>query len=172
MTADSTADGVILLGCGDVGPLHEPLDQYTELVRPALATGHIRFGQCERLYSERGAFQIHSGGHYSRLAPHMAPVFTDCGFDVVSLASNHAMDWGEEALMDTRELLEGMGIQTVGAGPNLEEARRPAVVERQGIRVAFLARCSVLRDGYAATQAKGGVAPLRAHTYYEPQEYQ
>jgi poly-gamma-glutamate synthesis protein (capsule biosynthesis protein) len=65
-----------------------------------------------------------------------------------------------------------MGIQTAGAGRNLEEARQPAIVERNGVRVAFLARCSVLRDGYAAEPAKPGVAPLRAHTYYEPQEYQ
>ncbi len=172
MVNDSTENGIILLGTGDVGPIHEPLEPYTELVRPTLATGHIRFGQCERLYSERGTLQIHSGGHHSRLAPQMASILAVCGFDVVSLASNHAMDWGEEALMDTRALLREMGIQTVGAGANLQEARQPAIVERDGVRVAFLAYCSVLRDGYAAEPAKVGVAPLRAHTYYEPQEYQ
>ena len=49
MATDLTADGVILLGTGDVGPVHEPLDRYTEPVRPTLAAAHIRFGQCERL---------------------------------------------------------------------------------------------------------------------------
>jgi poly-gamma-glutamate synthesis protein (capsule biosynthesis protein) len=46
------------------------------------------------------------------------------------------------------------------------------IVERGGVRVGFLAYCSVLREGYAATHDRPGVAPLRAHTYYEPAEYQ
>ena len=94
-------NSVILLGVGDVGPIHEPLDGYSSLVRATLAGADIRFAQVERVYSERGALQVHSGGDHSRLQPHMASVFSDCGFDVVSLASNHAMDWGEDALLDT-----------------------------------------------------------------------
>ena len=172
MATDSKPEGIVLLGTGDVGPIHEPMALYPELVRPTLAEAHIRFGQCERLYSDRGTLQIHSAGHHSRLAPSMASIFTDCGFDVVSLASNHAMDWGEDALMDTRDLMQKLGIQTAGAGANLDEARQPTFLERGGVRVAFMARCSVLRDGYAAESAKVGVAPLRAHTYYEAQEYQ
>jgi poly-gamma-glutamate synthesis protein (capsule biosynthesis protein) len=102
----------------------------------------------------------------------MASVFTDCGFDVVSLASNHAMDWGEDALLDTVELFRRQGIVVAGAGANLEEARRPALVERNGVRVAVLAYCSILQTGYAAGPHKAGIAPLRAHTYYESFDYQ
>jgi poly-gamma-glutamate synthesis protein (capsule biosynthesis protein) len=40
------------------------------------------------------------------------------------------------------------------------------------VRVAFLAYCSILQTGYAAEDGKPGVAPLRAHTYYEPFDYQ
>ena len=166
------ADSVVLLGCGDVGPIHEPVDAYRTLVRPTLAAGDIRFAQVERVYSERGALQVHSGGAHSRVRPHMASIFSDCGFDVVSVASNHAMDWGEDALLDTIELLRSRGIQTAGAGRNLQEARRPAIVERGGVKVAFLAYCSILNTGYAASDNKAGIAPLRAHTYYEPFEYQ
>jgi poly-gamma-glutamate synthesis protein (capsule biosynthesis protein) len=165
-------EGVVLLGCGDVGPIHEPVDVYSSLARPTLAAGDIRFAQCERVYSERGALQVHSGGNHSRVKPHMASVFSDCGFDVISVASNHAMDWGEEALLDTITVLQERGIQTVGAGRDLQEARQPAIVERKGVRVAVLAYCSVLHEGYAAGPNKAGVAPLRAHTYYEPMEYQ
>jgi poly-gamma-glutamate synthesis protein (capsule biosynthesis protein) len=42
----------------------------------------------------------------------------------------------------------------------------------QGLRVAFLAYCSILNEGYAAGPDKPGVAPLRAHTRYEPVDYQ
>lgn len=166
--------GITLLGCGDIGPIHEPIESYSTLVRPVLAGGDIRFGQCERLYSERGALQLHAGvsAAHGRLKPQMASVFQDCGFDVVSMASNHAMDWGEDAMLDTIDVLRGLGIQVIGAGRNHDEARRPAIIERGGIRVALLAYCSVLNEGYAAGPDRPGAAPLRVHTYYEAAEYQ
>jgi poly-gamma-glutamate capsule biosynthesis protein CapA/YwtB (metallophosphatase superfamily) len=165
-------DSVVLLGCGDVGPIHEPMDGYPALAKATLAAADLRFAQCERVYSERGALQVHSGGAHSRVKPHLASVFSDCGFDVVSVASNHAMDWGEEALIDTIELFRKRGMAVVGAGRNLREARRPAILERNGVRVAVLAYCSILQAGYAAGPARAGIAPLRAHTYYEPFDYQ
>lgn len=163
---------VVLLGCGDVGPIHEPMEAYSTLVRPILATADIRIGQCERLYTELGSPQVGSGNNHSRLKPSLASIFKDCGFDVVSMAGNHAMDWGGDALLDTMDLFQRQGIQTVGAGRNLAEARQPIVIERNGVRVAILAYCSVLREGYAAASNKPGIAPLRAHTYYQPTEYQ
>ena len=168
----TTSNSLTLLGVGDVGPLLEPMDAYSTLAGPTLAAADIRFGQCERVYSERGALQLHSGGAHSRVKPHLASVFTDCGFDVVSVASNHAMDWGGDALLDTIALLVSKGIKTIGAGRNLAEARRPAVIEKNGLRVAFLAYCTILNEGYAAGPDKTGVAPLRAHTYYQCVDYQ
>lgn len=161
-----------LLGCGDVGPIHAPVSKYGALVKRTLEAADIRFAQAERVYSERGTPQLHAGNSHSRLPPGMASIFGDCGFDVVSLASNHAMDWGVDALLDTIDLFRKKGIKPVGAGRDLAEAREPAIVECRGTRVAFLAYCSVLREGYAADHGKPGVAPLRVHTFYEPLEYQ
>lgn len=165
-------EAVTLLGCGDVGPIHGPTAPYAAPVRDTLLAADIRFAQVERVYSTRGALHPHSGGGHSRLPPAMASVFTDCGFNIVSVASNHAMDWGAEALLDTVDLLRERGIQTVGAGRDLAEARRPAVMVCNGLRVAFLAYCSILHEGYAAGPDEPGVAPLRAHTRYEPVDYQ
>ncbi len=161
-----------LLACGDVGPIHEPVSVYSEHVRDTLKAADLRFAQVERVYSELGALQVHSGGEHSRVKPGLASIFEDGGFDVVSVASNHAMDWGGEAMLDSIALLRSKGLITVGAGRNLEEARQPAIVERKGVRVAFLAYCTVLREGYEAGPKKAGVAPLRAHAYFEPMEYQ
>lgn len=163
---------VSLLACGDVGPIHEPMERYSELVKPVLRQADLRFAQVERVYSTRGEFQLHSNGAHSRVPPHMISIFTDCGFDVVSLASNHAMDWGSDALLDTADLLRSKGIKVVGAGRNLEEARAPEIIEKNGVKVAFLAYCSILQNGYAAGPASPGVAPLRVHTYYEAFDYQ
>ena len=137
------ADAVVLLGCGDVGPIHEPMERYSGLVRGALQSADIRFAQVERTYSERGELRPGSGGAHCRLPPSMASVITDCGFNVASMAGNHAMDWGADALLDTIELLRGKDIQVIGAGRNLAEARQPAIIECKGLRVAMLAYCSV-----------------------------
>lgn len=167
-----SSGSLVLLACGDVGPIHEPMEGYSAHVRTTLQAADLRFAQVERVYSERGALQVHSGGEHSRVKPHMASIFDDCRFDVLSVASNHAMDWGEDALLDSIELFRSKGIVTVGAGRNLDEARKPAFIDRNGVRIAFLSYCSVLREGYAAGPKKAGIAPLRAHAYYEPVEYQ
>ena len=49
------SEAVVLLGCGDVGPIHEPMAQYSELVRDTLAGADIRFAQVERVYSDRAS---------------------------------------------------------------------------------------------------------------------
>lgn len=165
------SETVVLLGCGDVGPIHDPMVQYSELVRDTLAGADIRFAQVERVYSERGELQPHGAAH-GRLPPHMASVITDCGFNVVSVAGNHAMDWGPEPLLDTIELLRGKGIEVVGAGRNLAEARRPAIIPCKGLRIAVLAYCSVLHEGYAAGPDTPGVAPMRATARFERVDYQ
>ena len=159
------AEAVTLLGCGDVGPIHGPTEHYGSLVRDTLLAADIRFAQVERVYSTRGALQPHSGGGHSRLPPAMASVFTDCGFNIVSVASNHAMDWGGEALLDTIDLLRDQGIQTIGAGRNLAEARRPAFIDCKdcGSRFWRIAR-SCMRDMPPArtSRASHRCAPIRA----------
>lgn len=163
---------VLLMAVGDVGPYHEPLDGYPVLAKPTLAQADIRFAHCEKVFSTRGTMQVHSDGHYSRQDPRFAALFADCGFDVVSVAGNKAMDWGSEALLDMIGLFRSMGIQTVGGGRNEEEARRPVIVDRHGVSVAFLAYCSIMREGYAATPHAPGIAPMRVDTYYKPGDWQ
>ncbi|MFQ3535597.1 MAG: CapA family protein [Aggregatilineales bacterium] len=89
------------------------------------------------------------------------------GFDVLSLANNHAMDFSGQALLDMISRLNNVGIATVGAGANLRQARRPAVVLRNGVRIAFLGYVNVPQDGppfffrndlTAATETSAGVA--------------
>src|SRR6185295_460065 len=176
--AEKSKTAVTLMACGDIGPVVEPTERFVELISPLLQQADVRLGQCERTYSERGADpQFTDGpgqqsGHHSRLHPRMAGIWNAAGIDVVSLASNHAMDWGPDPLMDTIDMFRGMGKQVIGAGRDAEEARKPAIVEKNGVRVAILAYCSVLRSGQAAGKGKVGIAPVRAHNHYLPEEFQ
>jgi poly-gamma-glutamate synthesis protein (capsule biosynthesis protein) len=166
---------VTLMAGGDIGPVYEPTEQLAELIAPVLRQADLRLGQCERTYSERGSdpqFGFGPHGEHSRLHPRMAGVWRAAGIDIVSLASNHAMDWGPDALLDTAAMFRAQGKYVIGAGRDADEARAPAIVERNGVKIAFLAYCSVLRDGQAAGKGKAGVAPARVHTYYAPEEFQ
>jgi len=170
-TSAKALSEITFLGAGDCGPVHGPndgfpIESYTELVRPTLASADLRFANCERQYSARKAKGKSSP--YSCQPPEMAQIFTDSGFDVVTIANNHMYDHGPDALLDTRALLLEKGIQVTGAGKNLEEARRPVILERNGIKVGFLGYCSVLPHGSEAGPEKVGIAPLRVRTYYEP----
>ena len=92
----------------------------------------------------------------------------EMGFDVVSLANNHVWDLGEEGLKNTIKLLDDNGIKHCGAGMNLEEASRPAVIEKDGLRIALFAYCMFGNKylGYVelAKNNKAGVSPLTIET--------
>ena len=80
----------------------------------------------------------------------------------VSLANNHALDFGEEALEDTLALLHSAGIATAGAGFGLDGARAPAVVRAAGARVGLVAATDHPAE-YAAAPGSWGVAHARMH---------
>jgi len=61
------------------------------------------------------------------------------GIDGVVLANNHVLDYEEEALLEMLDLLRQRGIAYTGAGRNIEEARRPALLEARGLRVGVVA---------------------------------
>ena len=82
-----------------------------------------------------------------RAEPITARSVKDAGFHVVSFASNHCMDWGPDAFFDTIEALKEQGLFVIGVGKNIEEARKPAIIECKGTRVAFLAYNSICHSG-------------------------
>ncbi len=84
-----------------------------------------------------------------RAPPAAAQSLAWAGFDLVSLANNHALDFGPAALLQGISLLAKEGIATVGAGAGDEEARRPHVTEINGIRFAFLGYVHVPVEGRA-----------------------
>ena len=103
--------------------------------------------------------------------PEVVHAMAEAGIDVVITAGNHAMDcWGGcppgEALLDTLARLDRAGLAHAGAGRDLEAARTPAIVERGGVRFAFLGYDSIA-PWYAATAGTPGTAPLDMATLAE-----
>jgi poly-gamma-glutamate synthesis protein (capsule biosynthesis protein) len=77
--------------------------------------------------------------------------------DCVSLANNHALDFGEEALQDTFDHLARVGIAWAGAGADVDQARAPAVLRARAFRLGVLSLCDHPED-FAAGPDRPGVA--------------
>ena len=73
---------------------------------------------------------------FFRASPVAVDALVLLGVDCVTLANNHALDYGEEALLDTIGYLVAAGVAPVGAGRDRASARRPAVLEAAGVRFA------------------------------------
>lgn len=95
-----------------------------------------------------------------RSRPENAGLLHEMGVDIVSLANNHVYDWGEDALFDTLDTLKNAGIPYVGAGRNLDEARKPYYFEINGRTIAFVSATQVERnenpDTKGATEVTAG----------------
>jgi len=89
-------------------------------------------------------------------------------FDFISLANNHILDYGTEALEETLTAFKGYRMSFGGAGRTIEEALNPTIIERHGITIGFLAFAAAFPPSYRATSSLGGIAPIRIHTSYAP----
>ncbi|MBI4332834.1 MAG: CapA family protein [Chloroflexi bacterium] len=178
MPTGTNLDGTVTIhAVGDVGPRRieygEPPESLLAMAQKKIKEADIRFCQLERSFSTRGCLQYRDfPTWYGRVHPDNVKTLVFGGFNVLSHASNHSFDYGPEALVDSIELVRANGIQVVGAGKDIAEARKPAIMECRGVKVGFLAYASVLPAEYEAREGKAGCAPLRVSTYYEAQEYQ
>lgn len=69
--------------------------------------------------------------------PHVVEALKVGQISVVNLANNHIRDFSISGLKETISTLDRAGIQHVGAGNNIMEARKPAIIEKNGIKIAF-----------------------------------
>lgn len=113
----------------------------------------------EFTYSTRGTAL--AGKSYTfRANPSRVKVLDSIGVDIVGLANNHVYDYGEEALLDTLTTLEEDGMPYVGAGRNLEEAKKPVYFIANGRKIAIVAATQIERSTLytkEATENSAGV---------------
>lgn len=99
---------------------------------------------------------------FFRAPPQAVELLARLGVDAVNLANNHALDFGAEALLDTLEQLDRGGIGVVGAGRDVDAARRPLVLRTGGRRVGLLGATDH-PAAFAATATRPGVAYADLH---------
>jgi poly-gamma-glutamate capsule biosynthesis protein CapA/YwtB (metallophosphatase superfamily) len=94
---------------------------------------------------------------FFRAPPLAAELLAEMGVDCVTLANNHALDYGPEALLDTFDHLGTAGVRWVGAGPDATAARVPQVLAAQGLRLAVIGAADHPQD-FAAGRDRPGIA--------------
>ena len=94
---------------------------------------------------------------FFRAPPAAAELLAGIGVDCVTLANNHALDYGPQALLDTLDHLRAAGVGWVGAGPDVAAARRPRRLEARAMRLALLG-ASDHPAAYAAAADRCGIA--------------
>lgn len=101
----------------------------------------------------------HKSGTVFSAAPRFIDGLAYAGIDYVSLANNHIRDAGGAGLLQTIRNVTERGIAVSGAGKNLAAARKPAMLEAAGTKVAILGY-DAIAGSYHATASKIGSAPL------------
>ncbi|MBI4331897.1 MAG: CapA family protein [Chloroflexi bacterium] len=167
---------IVLCAVGDVGPRRieygETPESLFAMVHQKVKEADISFCQLERNFSTAGHFQYRNHPTwYARVHPDNVKSLVFGGFNVVSNASNHCFDYGPEALLESIDVLRKNNIQVIGVGKDIAEARKPAIIERKGIKVGFLAYNSILAMEIEAREDKPGCSPVRISTFYEAQDF-
>ncbi|GHF19602.1 hypothetical protein GCM10014715_87930 [Streptomyces spiralis] len=130
-----------------------------------LKAGDLTIGNLEVPFTE-------SGERAEKLVTMRAPTsgaaeLADLGFDLVSLAMNHAMDYGADGMRDTVRALDAAGVLHGGFGESVAEATRPRVVSVGESTLAFFSFCSALPLGYNASADRAGIGAIRVRQKFE-----
>jgi len=128
------------------------------------------------LHDYEGYPAAECGGTYTRADPEMIYELAWMGFNMVSTANNHSLDYMYGGLITTLEHLDAAGVPHAGTGINLAEARQPAYLETPQGRVALIAAASTFasfgRAGAARRDMHGrpGLNPLRHESWHVVKE--
>jgi len=132
------AVGDVMLGRGVADELHPLAD-----VADWLAAADLTLGNLESVIVANGTPRpaLPDGPQPIILQAPVTAVshLTSAGFDILSLANNHSLDFGPDGLAETAVRLQDVGISPIGAGSDTESAYQPHIREVNGLRLAFLA---------------------------------
>ena len=132
-------------------------------VLPLIRQADLALVNLECTIAESGELFVPPRVFYFRAHPKAIEVLTLAGIDYVTLANNHALDFQAPALLETIRHLDERGIAHAGAGANLMEASRPAMLEAEGIEVGVVAFADHFLE-YAATEDAPGTRIITVST--------
>lgn len=143
------------------------VDAPFEFIKEDLKKADIVFGNLESMIGviKKDKNSLDEKPYYDKdynflAVPESAQALKDAGFTVVSLANNHAKDYGPHRITSTRKYLKEAGVAFSGAGASLEEAREPAIIEKKGTKFAFLSYGIAHSNDVYAKDSRAGIVPF------------
>jgi len=164
----SLAEPVIIHAVGDImlagsgtGLLNRAGYDYPfKATADVLREGDLNIGNLEAPITAAGE-EFKGKKFRFRSAPAAAAALRNAGFNHLSLANNHILDFGPGALNETIAALDRLGITHAGAGADLSMARKGAIVSVSGVTVALLAYSLTYPAEFYAGNDRAGTAPGR-----------
>lgn len=149
--------GDLMMGGSALPVLRKKGSDYPfDLTRTHLLSADITLANLEAPFTQSG--KAFDKTFIFRVPPEYAGGVARAGFDVLTLANNHILDYGPEGLLSTVMVLDSLGIAHCGVGSDLSAAERGVVVNRGMWRVGFLAYSMTYPTDFWATQGKIGTA--------------
>ncbi len=156
-----------LLFAGDVYPSEYVLDAYqfaggisgvvSEDYRKEMSAADLFIANEEFPFSTRGT-QAPNKQYTFRVDPKKVSMLQEMSIDLVTLANNHALDYGRDALLDSIDTLDSAGILHVGAGKDQSAAEAPVYVTLKGRTLAFIGATRVMPESdWAAASDRAGM---------------
>lgn len=167
--SSGAGDGTVKLALvGDILPAARVLDYMNQFgfdypfegARTLLQSADITAGNLETAITDRGTPEENKEYVYRGPKEALTPI-KDAGFDFLSLANNHSMDYGWEGLNDTMDALDDIDIAHAGSGVDDVEAFTPAYIDSQGVTVGFVSLTRVIpisKNVWKADKANPGLA--------------
>lgn len=167
---NNTSDYTSLLFVGDIMIGRNVANNPFEFVNILINSTDLSFGNLEYSITNR---TIPVDKIYKR-EKKTSSLKVDCGtsqelknvgFDELSLANNHVMDFGEMGLEDTMRCLDNLGMYYTGAGTNTSNAKRLIIVNENGLNIGFLSYTSVSPSNAYAKNNRSGVSLIGDDVY-------
>ena len=127
-------------------------------MRALFKDAHVVIGNLEGPLTTQGTADRSKTYAFRSPPDKVSAALKNAGFNVVTLANNHTLDYGPQGLIQTIETLDAVGILHVGAGNDNHAARHAAMTTVHGQRIAFLGYSVTLPETFYATQTRPGTA--------------
>ncbi len=137
-------------------------------IKPLFEQADLSYAQLDTVFSDQGA-ALPGKLDIMQADPDKAEILLNSGLDLLGLASLHMMDYDLPALQQSRQLITGAGLSYIGAGDDLEQAKKPYILEQDGIKLALFNYCDQADTFYsydyprslAAKENEGGINDLQ-----------
>jgi poly-gamma-glutamate capsule biosynthesis protein CapA/YwtB (metallophosphatase superfamily) len=161
---------VTMVMVGDVYVQRPEPDTAFAPVKPFLEKADVGFCNLETVIADAKYLEPGDISHRPRTDESILPSYVKAGFNVFNIANNPVMYHGLGCFSRHLDLLDEAGVVYGGGGRNITAARKPAIIEKNGNRIAFVCRTSVGILSAGATKEKPGLARFAVKVAYEPRE--